>query len=72
MLRRPPTSIELKLDDITEYEQMRQEVAKEQMKVSKAYNEVPNWQPAPKTKEEIYNRIGYVPPERTRPHNPAF
>lgn len=66
MLRRPPTSIELKLDDIAEYEEMRQEAAKEQMKNSKSYNDVPNWQPGPKSKQEIYQRIGYVPPERSR------
>lgn len=69
MLRRPPTTIELKLDDITEYEQMRQEIAKDQMKISRPYNEVPNWQPGPKSKEEIYSRIGYVPSERARTHN---
>lgn len=71
MLRRPPTSIELKLDDITEYEEIRQEAVKEQMKNSKSFNEVPNWQAGAKTKEEIYQRIGYVPPElsRTQPRN---
>lgn len=67
MLRRTPTSIELKLDDINEFEEMRQEMAKEQSPPSKpSYNDVPNWQSGPKTKEEIYQRIGYVPPERSR------
>lgn len=68
MLRRPPTSIELKLDDIKEYEDMRQEAAEDDDKMStgKSYNDVPNWQSGPKTKEQIYSRIGYVPPERSR------
>lgn len=72
MLRRPPTSIELKLDDIAEYEQIRQEKAKEQAKTSKIGTEVPNWLTGPKTREEIYNRIGYVPPERQREPSPTF
>lgn len=66
MLRRPPTSIELTLDDIAEYEEMRNNATKEQMSTSKSYNDVPNWQSGPKTKEQIYNRIGYVPPEQPR------
>lgn len=61
MLRRPPTSIELKLDDIAEFEEMRQQVTKDQTKPGKSYNQLPDWQPGPKTKEEIQERIGYVP-----------
>lgn len=72
MLRRPPTSIELKLDDIAEYEQMRQEKAKEQAKSSKNGTEVPNWLTGPKTRDEIFNRIGYVPPEQQREPSPTF
>lgn len=61
MLRRPPTSIELKLDDVVEYEDVRreQEANKEQNK--KPYNDPPAWQQGPKSKQEIYNRIGYAP-----------
>ncbi|XP_044272587.1 anaphase-promoting complex subunit CDC26-like [Tribolium madens] len=64
MLRRPPTTIELKVDDIREYEYMRQQIAKEQEK-GKGFEGAPNWQSGPKSKEEVYSRIGYVPPEKT-------
>lgn len=71
MLRRPPTSIELKLDDVSEYENLRRELetAKEPSKISKPYNEPPTWQPGPKTKQEIHNRIGYVAPNRSPTNN---
>ncbi|KAF5270746.1 hypothetical protein FQA39_LY01484 [Lamprigera yunnana] len=54
MLRRPPTSIELKLDDVIEYEVVRreQEANKEQNK-KQPYNDPPAWQPGPKSKQEI-------------------
>jgi hypothetical protein len=63
MLRRPPTNIEMKLDDIREYEYMRQQMAKEQEKQSKGcFSEAtPTWSNGPKSKDEIYSRIGYVP-----------
>ncbi|KAF2889503.1 hypothetical protein ILUMI_16669 [Ignelater luminosus] len=63
MIRRFPTSIELKLDDVVEYETMRkeQEAAREQQKNSKPYNEPPCWQAGPKSKQEIHARIGYLP-----------
>ncbi|CAG9827510.1 unnamed protein product [Diabrotica balteata] len=63
MLRRPPTSIELKLDDISEYEEMKQNKEKQQKSFSP-----PVWSVAPKTNKEIYARIGYVPPEHVQPH----
>lgn len=60
MLRRAPTTIELKLDDIREYEYMRQQMAKDQDKKGFGDN-LPSWQIGPKSKEEVYARIGYVP-----------
>lgn len=64
MLRRPPVSIELKLEDLAEYENYRreQELSKDQSKTSKTSQDTPNWSQGPKTKQEIYGRIGYVPP----------
>lgn len=59
MLRRPPIQIELKLDDINEYEEMRQQQTKE--KQQKSFNEPPTWQTGPKNKQEIYSRVGYIP-----------
>jgi len=59
MLRRPPTSIELKLDDIIEYEQHRRKV--KQDKLQKSLSDLPSFNPGPKSKQEIYNRIGYNP-----------
>lgn len=63
MLRRPPTNIELKIDDIRDYEYMRQQMLKDQEK-NKSFGESPAWQCGPKSKEEIYSRIGYVQPEQ--------
>lgn len=67
MLRRPPISIQLKLDDISEYEEMRQQ-SKDK---SKSFNEPPLIQTGPKSKQEIFSRVGYVPPEQqsSRPSN---
>ncbi|KAJ8910734.1 hypothetical protein NQ315_016132 [Exocentrus adspersus] len=62
MLRRPPINIELKLDDISEYEEMRQQQSK--MKQQKLFTEPPSWPSGPKTKQEIYSRVGYVPAEQ--------
>lgn len=62
MLRRPATSIEVKLDDFSEYEEMRQQQSKE--KQQKPFPETPNWLPGPKSKQEVYARIGYVPPDQ--------
>ncbi|KAJ8966655.1 hypothetical protein NQ314_003382 [Rhamnusium bicolor] len=59
MLRRPPISIELKLDDINEYEEMRQQQSKE--KQQKSFTDPPSWPSGPKSKQEIYSRVGYVP-----------
>ncbi|KAJ8970546.1 hypothetical protein NQ317_005816 [Molorchus minor] len=61
MLRRPPISIELKLDDINEYEEMRQQQQQSKEKQQKSYTDPPSWQSGPKSKQEIYSRVGYVP-----------
>jgi anaphase-promoting complex subunit 12 len=67
MFRRSPTRIELKLDDIQEYESMRreQESRKEQQTENHSLS-AEQWAPGvPKTKQEIINeRIGYVPQPR--------
>lgn len=72
MLRRPLTAIELKFDDMVEYEEMRREAAKEQAKAGKPSNDLPTWQAGPKSKEEVYQRIGYIPPERPRVPSRSF
>ncbi|GJQ73488.1 putative FAS-associated factor [Trypoxylus dichotomus] len=61
---RPPTSIELKLDDLLEYETLRreQDLNKDSTKSTKPYNEVPKWQAGHKSSKEVYERIGYVQP----------
>lgn len=59
MLRRPPTAIELKLDDIIEYEQHRRKVRQD--KLQKNLSDLPSFEAGPKSKQEIYNRIGYNP-----------
>jgi anaphase-promoting complex subunit 12 len=67
MIRRSPTRIELKLDDIQEYESMRreQESRKEQQSENHSSSVEP-WAPGvSKTKQEIiHERIGYVPQPR--------
>lgn len=66
MIRRSPTRIELKLDDIQEYDAMRreQESRKEQQTENRSTTEP--WGPTvTKTKQEIiHERIGYVPQPR--------
>lgn len=61
MLRRPPTSLELKLDDIVEYETLRRNQEALKKGQAKPYNEPPKWNPGPKSKSEVYGRIGYAP-----------
>lgn len=61
MIRRSPTRIELKLDDLTEYSQVRREF--EAAKDHRATQGC-GWNPPPKTKQEIHERIGYVPQPR--------
>ncbi|PSN48356.1 Anaphase-promoting complex subunit CDC26 [Blattella germanica] len=68
MIRRSPTRIELKLDDIQEYESMRreQESRKEQQAAESHASSVESWAPGvTKSKQEIiHERIGYVPQPR--------
>ncbi|KAF7268902.1 anaphase-promoting complex subunit CDC26-like [Rhynchophorus ferrugineus] len=64
MLRRPPTAIELKLDDITEYEQHRRKIKHDKLQKSIS-SDLPSFQTGPKSKQEIYNRIGYNPSQST-------
>lgn len=62
MIRRSPTRLELKLDDLTEYNTNRREfeTGKEQRAAQNT-----NWNVLPKTKQEIvHERIGYVPQPR--------
>lgn len=62
MIRRSPTRIELKLDDLTEYNQIRRQF--EDMKENRAAQTY-GWNPPPKTKQDaIHERIGYVPQPR--------
>ncbi|XP_046673817.1 anaphase-promoting complex subunit CDC26-like [Homalodisca vitripennis] len=64
MIRRSPTRIELKLEDLTEYQPMRREYEanKEQRQVEQR-----NWGPnKPKQdiQQTIHDRIGYNPQPR--------
>lgn len=68
MIRRPPTSMELKIDDLPEYENYCREettakIAKLQSKigVNKSSHETVVFPGGAKTKQEIQERIGYVP-----------
>nr|CAD7446897.1 unnamed protein product [Timema bartmani]CAD7460325.1 unnamed protein product [Timema tahoe] len=69
MIRRSPTRIQLKLDDLQEYESMRrtQEVLKEKS-AEGVFPSTTEWtalRVSTKTsKEEIHERIGYVPQSR--------
>lgn len=71
MLRRPPTSIELKLNDILEYEEMCRQMSKDKADKSSTTLDVPTWQSGPKDKQEVYNRVGYIPerPARSQMHS---
>lgn len=74
MLRRNLTSIELKLDDIMEYENVHRErvAAKEQKATKSDYNEPPAV-PEPKTRQEVLARIGYESPIRMQTNqNPYY
>lgn len=55
MLRRPPTSLELKMDDISEYEEIKQKE-----KQSSTSTELPKWAMGHKSKAELHARIGYA------------
>lgn len=68
MLRRPPISIHLKLDDISEYEEMKQQNKDK----TKSFSEPPSIQIGAKSKQEIFSRVGYVPPEQQAFRTPNF
>lgn len=70
MIRRPLTEITLKLDDLQEYEILRQV----QFHSSNLATEMQDATPKPlagalKTTEEIHNRIGYAP--KKKPSGPS-
>lgn len=63
MIRRNPTRIELKLDDLTEYNHIRFKF--EDMKESRAAQRAQALNPPPKPKQEVvHERIGYDPQPR--------
>lgn len=65
MLRRNPTRIELKLDDISEYTEMRENELKK-VNATNSQNTATGTTSA-KSKQEVQDRIGYVP--HPRPNN---
>ena len=68
MLRRNPTRIELKLDDISEYTDMREsEMKKDKEKANSQTFTLTTGTTAAKSKQEVQDRIGYVP--HPRPNN---
>ncbi|KAL1498427.1 hypothetical protein ABEB36_009232 [Hypothenemus hampei] len=68
MLRRPPTAIELKLDDITEYEQHMRKV---KLQSSLPLN-LPSVHTGPKGKLEIHNRVVGITALTTMTNNPKI
>lgn len=64
MLRRNPTRIELKLDDISEFNEMREELNKKELKVNIQNFASSSTMTAAKSRQEIHDRIGYVPHPR--------
>lgn len=68
MIRRDPTRIELKLDDIQEYERRKQEIEAEQIKngfVQSSGRQPPEVEEPKKTRAQIiHERIGFDPTPR--------
>jgi anaphase-promoting complex subunit 12 len=66
MIRRSPTRIELKLDDIQEYDSIRREQESRNEQPTENRSSAEPWAPGvSKTKQEIiHERIGYVPQPR--------
>jgi len=61
MIRTPPTRIELKLDDLNEYEVIKKEL-EEKKKQQKSSNLLASGSQQVKSKQEMVNeRIGYCP-----------
>lgn len=63
MLRRNPTRIELKLDDIGEYTDMRESEMKKEKIINQSIQSTGTT--SGRTRQEIHDRIGYVPQPRT-------
>lgn len=64
MYRRKPTRIELKVEDLQEYEVMKKEYEAKISNVNKD-NEIPETSESSKTRQSIINeRIGYKPQPR--------
>ncbi|KAK7870223.1 hypothetical protein R5R35_003493 [Gryllus longicercus] len=68
MIRRSPTRIEVKLDDLQEYENMRreQEARKEQQQNNSVLGEA--WAPGASKLPQavVHDRIGYAPQPRLK------
>lgn len=68
MIRRNPTKIELRLDDLQEYEAMKKaHEAKKEAERQQNFNP-PSWSgKVPQT--EIHERIGYMPQQNQQPRH---
>ncbi len=64
MLRRNPTRIELKLDDMSEYTDMRDEMKNHKDMKTGTPNVSSSSMMATKTRQEVHDRLGYVPHPR--------
>lgn len=64
MLRRNPTRIELKLDDISEFNEMREELLKKELKINIQNIASTSTMTTAKSRQEIHDRLGYVPHPR--------
>ena len=67
MLRRKPTRIELKLEDMEEYESMKKEMKQENSAKKGAPG---NGQDSSSAKKDIHERIGYNPSGPSSPTPP--
>lgn len=65
MLRRNPTRIELKLDDISEYTDMRESEMKKEKEKTMSQGLPASMNMGVKSKQEVQDRIGYVPHPRS-------
>lgn len=68
MIRRSPTKLDLRLDDLVEYETTRKALeAKKESERQAAFN-APSW--GGKVQQiEIQERIGYIPPQNQASHS---
>lgn len=72
MIRRSPTRIEMRLDDLQEYEEIRKahEAKKDPEKKSSSAMNPPTWG-GKVPQSEIQERIGYIPQQHPPTHNRA-